>query len=101
MPRLCIVGLDCLSPQLVFSDYWSSLPNLRSLAAEGVAAPMVSCHPPITVPAWAAMMTGCDPGMLGVYGFRDRADRSYHRRKLASSLSYHQAPLWTLLSRSG
>jgi predicted AlkP superfamily phosphohydrolase/phosphomutase len=101
MPRLCIVGLDCLSPQLVFSDYWSSLPTLRSLAAEGVAVPLVSCHPPITVPAWAAMMTGCDPGMLGVYGFRDRADRSYHGRRLASSLSYHQAPLWTLLSRSG
>src|SRR3954470_12083086 len=98
MPRVCIVGLDCLAPQLLFHKYWKSLPNLCSLAADGEATVLTSCDPPITVPAWAAMLTGQDPGTLGVYGFRDRASRAYDSRRLASSLSYHQPPLWTILT---
>jgi predicted AlkP superfamily phosphohydrolase/phosphomutase len=30
--------------------------------------------PPITVPAWAVIMSGKDPGQLGYYGFRNRKD---------------------------
>ena len=101
MPRVCMLGLDCLAPQLVFDRFWADLPNLRGLAMRGLAGPLMSCDPPITVPAWAAMMTGEDPGSLGLYGFHDRSDRSYHRRHLASSMSYSQLPLWTRLSRAG
>jgi hypothetical protein len=36
-----------------------------------------SVIPPITVPAWMCMSTSQDPGSLGVYGFRNRTDRSY------------------------
>ena len=94
-------GLDGLVPELVFATYWAHLPNLRALATRGLAAPLYSCHPPITVPAWAVMMNGHDPGSLGTYGFQDRADRSYDRRQLASSLTYAQAPVWTQLSAAG
>lgn len=99
MTRVCIVGLDCLSPRLLFDNYWELLPNFRRLAADSLTTELMSCDPPITVPAWAAMLTGTDPGSLGVYGFRDRADHGYHTRRLASSLSYHQPPLWTILSQ--
>ena len=95
------MGLDCLAPQLLFAKYWDELPNFQSLAASGVSAPLRSCDPPITVPAWAAMLTGVDPGTLGVYGFYDRADRTYHKRRLASALSYTQPPLWRIIGAQG
>jgi predicted AlkP superfamily phosphohydrolase/phosphomutase len=30
----------------------------------------------ISVPAWSSMKTGLDPGQLGSFGFRTRADQS-------------------------
>jgi predicted AlkP superfamily phosphohydrolase/phosphomutase len=96
-----MLGLDGLTPGLLFKDYWPRLPNLHRLAKGGRFGPLRSCDPPITVPAWACMVTGLDPGTLGCYGFNDRADRGYTRRRLASSLSYVQPPLWTLLSQAG
>ncbi len=50
------------------------MPNLKALAERGVAARLRSTIPPITVPAWTSMMTSHDPGMLGVYGFRNRIE---------------------------
>ena len=101
MGRICVLGLDGLVPELVFATYWADLPHLRALAQRGLAGPLYSCHPPITVPAWSVMTTGQDPGILGVYGFNDRADRSYTRRRLASALSSPQPPIWRLLSAAG
>jgi predicted AlkP superfamily phosphohydrolase/phosphomutase len=101
MPRLCVIGLDCLTPQLVFGRFRGLLPNLERLAANGMAGRIESTVPPITVPAWTVAVTGVDPGQLGVYGFRDRADRSYDQRRLASSMSYLQPPVWTRLTRAG
>ena len=31
MEKLLIIGLDCATPQLVFEQFASDLPNLRSL----------------------------------------------------------------------
>lgn len=101
MPRLCVIGLDSLTPQLVFEQFRGLLPNLERLAATGMAGPIESSVPPITVPAWAVAVTGIDPGGLGVYGFRDRADRGYASRRLASSMSYLQPPLWARLTQAG
>lgn len=98
MGRLCMLGLDGLSPDLLFVDYWSQMPNFARLANSGRRQRLRSCEPPITVPAWACMMTGHNPGQLGCYGFHDRANRSYSERRLASSLSYMAPPLWTRLS---
>lgn len=77
------------------------MPNIRRLAEEGTASALRSCEPPITVPAWAVMMTGQTPGELGVYGFCDRASNGYGHKQLASSLSYSAPPLWQLLSEEG
>ncbi len=100
MPRVIVIGLDCLTPQLVFDAYRGRLFHLEALAAAGLAGPLRSSVPPITVPAWACMTCGVDPGMLGVYGFHDRADRSYDRRRLASS-AHRGEPVWEILARHG
>jgi len=53
--------------------------------------------PPITVPAWMCMMTGRDPGQLGVYGFRNRRDHGYDALEVATSNAFHGTPIWDTL----
>ena len=70
--KLVMIGLDCVTPQLVYDQWLDELPNLKKLVTGGIYGNMVSTIPPITVPAWMSMMTSQDPGMLGAYGFRNR-----------------------------
>ena len=69
---MIVVGLDCAAPTLVFDRYRDSMPNLWSLIEGGTWGPLRSSEPPITVPAWTCMVSGRDPGELGLYGFRNR-----------------------------
>ncbi len=99
--RIAIIGLDCAEPSLVFDRWRSELPNLSRLAARGLHGRLASCIPPITVPAWACMGSGRDPGTLGVYGFRNRADRSYDKFGIATNLDIHEPRLWDYVSQAG
>jgi len=99
--RVCIIGLDCLSPDLVFGDLAAELPVLGALCRTGISGRMQSTVPPITVPAWTAMVTGRDPGALGIYGFRDRTAYDYQSRRFASSLDVTAPTLWSLAGRAG
>jgi predicted AlkP superfamily phosphohydrolase/phosphomutase len=55
-----------------------AMPNLARLAREGVRATLESTVPPITPVAWLSLMTGCNPGRHGVYGFlKPSPDNSY------------------------
>lgn len=60
-----------------------------------------SIVPAITVPAWACMVTGKDPGELGVYGFRNRTDHTYTGLGLATSLSIKEPAVWDDLGKVG
>ncbi|MBA3832240.1 MAG: alkaline phosphatase family protein [Chthoniobacterales bacterium] len=99
--RVLLIGLDCVDPDLVFNRWFDELPNLKSLYEHGLHGPLRSCDPPITVPAWSVMMSSKSPGMLGVYGFRNRADHSYDRYTIANSLAIKEDRLWEILSRAG
>lgn len=99
--RVAVIGLDCAEPTLAFDRYAHRLPNLSRLRAEGCWGTLRSCDPPITVPAWMVMMTGKDPGTLGYYGFRNRADRSYDKMTTATSLAVKEPLLWDHLARAG
>ena len=46
-------------------------------------------------------MSSRDPGQLGVYGFRNRADHSYNNMITASSRSLDVPRLWDLLGDAG
>ena len=99
--RVALIGLDCVTPQLLFGKAWSGLPNLRALADRGIHGELESVTPPITVPAWMCMMTSRDPGALGVYGFRNRADHSYEGLRFASSRSIQAPALWDAVGAAG
>ena len=101
MTKVLILGLDCADPRLVFDRWRQELPNLRRLMEAGVWGPLQSTIPPITVPAWACMMTGRDPGELGIYGFRNRTSYQYGALGITSSLSVQEETLWDILGRTG
>lgn len=100
-PRVAIIGLDCAAPELVFDRYADVLPNLAALRRRGVYGTLESVTPAITVPAWSCMMSGKDPGTLGIYGFRNRQDFSYNRLGVANSDAVREPRLWDMLSRYG
>ena len=97
--KILVVGLDCAAPELLLGD--DRLVNLRNLMEAGCYGPLESVVPPITVPAWMCMATGQDPGMLGVYGFRNRLDRSYDRLGVVNAKSIQELTVWDQVAREG
>ena len=100
-PRLVVIGLDSAAPELLFDHLADHLPNISRLRREGRFGRLRSCDPPITVPAWLVATTGLDPGQLGCYGFRNRADRSYRLMSTATSLSSPAPRVWDHLGQAG
>lgn len=83
-------------------DRWiADLPTFARLRALGAWGHMRSCTPPITVPAWSCMMSGRDPGELGIYGFRNRTGYGYDALGFATSDWVKLPRIWDDLSRAG
>lgn len=99
-PRVIVIGLDCAPAGLVFDRLAPRLPFLRSMRRKGASGVLRSIVPPITVPAWAAMMSGLDAGALGVYGFRDRVPGTRTMRTVTSS-DIQARYLWDVLAERG
>ncbi|RME41883.1 MAG: phosphodiesterase, partial [Planctomycetota bacterium] len=99
--QVAVIGLDCAEPSLVFDKWVDHLPNLRRLMEAGTYGELTSSMPPITVPAWSCMAASKDPGTLGIYGFRNRADHSYDKLSIATSLAVREPRLWDILGGYG
>ena len=97
--KLLVVGLDCAAPALLFGD--ERLVNFRRLMDAGCYGRLESVIPPITIPAWRCMVTSQDPGSLGVYGFRNRADHSYGKLDIVNSKSFKALTIWDHLALEG
>lgn len=100
-PRVAVIGLDCVTPQILFRDLIDDIPNIRRLMDAGMHGDLASITPPITVPAWACAMTGRTPGQLGIYGFRNRKDHTYDGLSIATSLSVKEPTVWDKLGEKG
>jgi predicted AlkP superfamily phosphohydrolase/phosphomutase len=100
-PRVLVLGLDCASPDLIFHQCNADLPNLRQLMNGGTWGKLQSSIPCITVPAWASMLSSRDPGVLGVYGFRNRTDYSYESMGTADARAVKVKRVWDYLSEAG
>jgi predicted AlkP superfamily phosphohydrolase/phosphomutase len=97
-PRALVIGLDCAAPQLVFDRWLDRLPNIRAVTERGAFGILESCIPCITVPAWSVMTSSRSPGALGIYGFRNRRDRSYDGLRVADSRAVRAPRVWDVLS---
>jgi predicted AlkP superfamily phosphohydrolase/phosphomutase len=99
--RIMVIGLDCAAPELVFEQFAGQLPHLDRLRGHGQWGRLESVIPPITVPAWACMMSGRDPGRLGIYGFRNRTRHDYSGLAIANAASVHERQLWDYVADRG
>ncbi len=99
--KVAVIGLDCVPAGLVLDELAGDLPVLSGLAASGLAGVLKSITPPITVPAWSCMLSGRDPGELGVYGFRNRLDYSYDAMTVADCNAVRAPRVWDHLGRAG
>lgn len=95
--KVLLIGLDCAAPQFIFGPDAFDLPNIQELMRQGCWGALRSCDPPITVPAWSCMTSSKDPGTLGIYGFRNRADHSYDAQRIATSTAVHEKRIWDIL----
>lgn len=105
--KVFIAGLDCAPPAVLFQTSAENplglkdqLPNLSHLIDEGLYGPLSSSIPCITVPAWTSMLASKDPGVLGFYGFRNRADHSYDRMFIATANAIHEKRVWEILTEA-
>jgi predicted AlkP superfamily phosphohydrolase/phosphomutase len=100
MSKLLVIGLDCLEPSLI--EAWlDDLPTFAALIENGAWGKLRSSHPPITVPAWSSMLSGRDPGELGIYGFRNRASYDYHDMSIATSTAVTAPRVWEEIAAVG
>lgn len=98
--KVMVIGLDCADPQLL-KRWLPDLPNLNKLVQNGLHGKIRSSNPPITVPAWATLTTGQDPGQLGFYGFRNRSHYDYTSLSIVDSRSLKAKTIWDILGEKG
>ena len=68
--KMLILGLDGADWSVInpLIDA-GKLPNLEVLIKNGASAPLNSTMPPMTLPSWSSMLTGCNPGKHGIFDF--------------------------------
>lgn len=100
-PRLFVIGIDgatfeVLSP-LIRKEV---LPNLAEVLRKGSYGELESTIPPVTIPAWVSMVTGKNPGKLGLFDLLKRRPEDY-RVVPAEIRSWEHPPFWAILNRHG
>ena len=70
--RVLVVGLDGATWDVIFPLLQEGkLPNLKYLIDGGMWGYLNSTNPPMTLPSWSSMLTGCNPGKHGIFDFVD------------------------------
>lgn len=74
--RSLILGLDGATWDVI-EPHRARLPNLWRLREGGAWARLDSTTPPMTLPAWSSVLTGCRPGTHGIFDFTQRTPGTY------------------------
>jgi len=99
--KLLVIGLDATPPKLLYDEFIDDLPTLGGLVKDSTRYLMRTTYPPITIPAWAVMVTGRTPGELGIYGFRHRKPGDVRSSYIVNSRMIKDPTIWDTLSRKG
>ena len=101
-PRTLIIGIDGatfdLIEPLATEGY---LPNLVRLMSEGVHGSLLAWPNMNSAAAWTSMVTGCNPGQHGVYGFGTAAPQRGTTWRPTTGASRAKHPFWHFLSSTG
>lgn len=99
--KLLVIGLDGVPPEALLSVHRARMPTVSAMLDAGVHGSMRTTDPPISLPAWAVMFTGFDPGTLGFYGFRHRLNHSYTQNYVPRTTLLEVPTMFGLLSDRG
>jgi len=79
--RTVIIGLDGVPYEMIMKLAASgAMPNLQKVIESGGARQIRSTVPDISSVAWSSIITGCDAGTHGVFGFTDLVRGTYQIR---------------------
>ena len=70
--RQLLIGLDGAGLDVVRAFGRAELPQLHAHMDAGAYAALRSVSPPATLPNWATLLTGVNPGKHGVFDFTQR-----------------------------
>jgi predicted AlkP superfamily phosphohydrolase/phosphomutase len=98
---LLLIGLGGAERDLILSAWRSGLRTLDQLAERGVWCRVRGAWPADSAPAWASLLSGLDPGQLGLYGPRRRVNYSYDPASPIDSRAIREPRLWDLLGAAG
>jgi len=101
MERLFCIGLDGGTFDVI--DPWMGagyLPYLKKISDHGVKAGLKSVILPFTPQAWTSFMTGVNPGIHGIFGFKEMK-RGNYGFQLVNSKSIRAKTLWDVLNTLG
>jgi predicted AlkP superfamily phosphohydrolase/phosphomutase len=101
VPQTLMIGLDCLVPDVLDGPARELMPTVAAVADAGTGGVLRSTLPPITVPAWTSMLTGRDPGELGIYGFRNRRSYRYGELSRANGTVVRAPRIWDRVGAAG
>src|SRR5215831_9068010 len=101
-PEVIIFGLDGAT-YTVLDDLLQRgiMPNLQRFINEGTRAKLLSTVPPLTPPAWTALVTGRSPGNHGILGFMQYADAHSNSVQLMNSRMMTAETIWSMVNRHG
>lgn len=100
MKKVLVIGLDGMSPELLFNNLINELPNLKKIYDNGASGNLASVFPPVTAPAWASFATGKNPGKHGIYDFI-YPDKSLEDIKTVSSSDIRAKTYYEILNDNG
>ena len=100
--RTLIIGIDGATFDLL--DPWleaGDLPHICALIEGGVRGRLQAWPNTNSPAAWTSMVTGCNPGKHGVFGFGDDPRRIGDSWRPTTASDRHRDPFWCLLSNAG
>jgi predicted AlkP superfamily phosphohydrolase/phosphomutase len=99
--QLLLIGLDGATPELAIGAWRTELRTIEMLTNRGLRGRLRSSTPWSSVPAWQSLLTGQDPGRLGIYGAERRVNHSYAAPLPIDSQAVRAARIWDVLGRAG
>ena len=100
-PRLFVIGIDGATFDLISPLVREGkLPNLARILSRGSYGELESTIPPVTIPAWVSMVTGKNPGKLGLFDLLRRNPDDYGVSPVEVRYGGN-LPIWSILNRYG
>lgn len=77
-----------------------ALPTIAKLIDVGATSRLCSTTPPMTLPSWSSMLTGCNPGKHGIFDFVHK-DADTWKLRFSSAMDRQVPTIHELLSAKG